>query len=184
MKLSFVLSNQAQIDPTIDLHALKELGSFWGGWKTWRSCQTDNVICNDFSKAKELINRDFHKNCNFFIPSSMHASLDSPQGVKLYAGEFLHDLNNQEDVVAMHLASADSDIVLLLGFDFSEPIALEDKLEQHRAVNYRNLTKQVIMDNKLVQWVVLDHPEQFRKDLLNIPNLDKDTLTNILNSGS
>jgi hypothetical protein len=53
MNINFVLSNQAQIEPGIDIKKMKELGSFWGGWRTWRSCQTDNVICHDTTKAKE-----------------------------------------------------------------------------------------------------------------------------------
>lgn len=180
MNINLVLSNCAEIDPTIDLIKLKELGSFWGGWRTWRSCQTDNVICHDMSKAQELIQRDFHKTCNFYIPNSVYVSLDRPAGVKLYEGTFIHELDNQEDIVSMHLATATADIVLLLGFDFSEPAKLEDRLAEHRAHNYRSLTRQVILDNTKTQWVVLDHPAEFRKDLQDLPNLGRDTLINIL----
>jgi len=180
MNINFVLSNQAQLDPTIDIARVKELGSFWGGWRTWRACQTDNVICHDQSKAAELIKRDFHRTCNFYIPNSVYSSLDRPAGVKLYEGTFIHDLDNHEDIVAMHLCAGAGDIVLLLGFDFAEQAKLEDRLAQHRAHNYRSLTRQVIVDNPTTQWVVLDHPAEFRKDLQTLPNLGRDTLINIL----
>lgn len=180
MNINFVLQNTCQIDPTIDLARLKELGSFWGGWKTWRNCQTDNVICHDQAKCAELIQRQFYTRCNLFIPNSVYVFLDRPQGVKLYEGNFVHDLDNHEDIVAMHLAAACSDIVLLIGFDFSEPIKLEDRLAEHRANNYRNLIRQVIVDHSKIQWVVLDHPAEFRKDLKTLPNLGQDTLNNIL----
>lgn len=180
MNISFVLSNQAHIDPTIDLARLKELGSFWGGWRTWRSCQTDNVICYDLDKCRELIQRDFHRTCNLYIPNSVYTTLDRPLGVNLYEGTFIHEVENHEDIVAMHLAAIGGEIILLVGFDFSEPIKLEDRLAEHRAVNYRNLTRQVIADNPQVQWVLLDHPKEFRKDLQDLANLGRDTFDNIL----
>jgi hypothetical protein len=182
MNINIVLSNRAEIDPTVDLKRVKELGSFWGGWRTWRSCQTDNVICQDMSKAQELIQRNFHKTCNFYIPNSVYVSLDRPAGVKLYEGTFIHDVDNQEDIVAMHLSAATADIVLLVGFDFSEPVKLEDRLAEHRAHNYRSLTRQVMLDNTKTQWVILDHADDLRKDLLDLPNLGQDTLKNILSA--
>jgi hypothetical protein len=180
MNINLVLSNKAVIDPIVDLVKLKELGSFWGGWRTWRSCQTDNVVCHDLQKAKELIDRNFHATCNFYIPNSAYISLDRPAGVKLYEGTFIHDIEDHEDIVAMHLATTTADIVLLVGFDFGEPVKFQDRLTEHRAHNYRNLTRQVIADNPKTQWVVLDHPEEFRKDLQDLPNLGRDTLLNIL----
>lgn len=182
MNINLVLSNQAQIDPTVNINRLKELGSFWGGWQTWRSCQTDNVICHDLSKASELILRSFHTTCNLYLPESSYITLDRPAGVKLYKGTFIHDVDNQEDIVAMHLAATTSDVVLLLGFNFGEPTKLEDRLAEHRANNYRNLTRQVIVDNPTIQWVVLDHSNSFRKDLQQLGNLGQDTLINILQS--
>ena len=158
----------------------KKLGAFWGSWRTWRACQTDNVLCHDQVKAAELIQREFQNLCNFYIPDSTHANLDRPIGVKVYGGEFVHDVSHQEEIVAMHLAASVSDIVLLLGFDFSESSKQDDRLLEHRLNNYRGLIKQAIVDNNQVQWVVLDHPLDFRNDLLELPNLTKDFLVNIL----
>lgn len=180
MNINIVVANNTQIDPTVDVTQLKELGSIWGGWRTWRGCQTDNVVCHDLAKAKELIDRKFHLGCNFYISNSVYIELERPQNVKLYEGNFIHDVDNQEDIVAMHLAASTADIVLLLGFDCSEPVKSEDRLIEHRAHNYRSLTRQVIVDNPNVQWVILDHPAQLRKDLADIPNLGTDTLENIL----
>jgi hypothetical protein len=182
MNISWVLSNQAALDPTIDIARLKELGSFWGSWRTWRSCQTDNVVCHDQAKAADLVKRDFQNLCNLYIPNTVYLGLDRPAGVKVYEGDFVHDVDHQEDIVAMHLATVASDIILLLGFDFSEQAKNEDRLQEHRAHNYRSLTKQVIMDNPLIQWVVIDHEPELRKDLQELSNLGKDTLKNILQS--
>ena len=180
MNINWVLANSYIPDPTINLDQLKSCGAFWGSWQTLRACGTDNVICHDMSKASELIQRAFHAVCNFYIPNSIYASLDRPVGVKLYEGAFVHDLDNQEEIVALHLTAGISDIVLLLGYDLSEPEKLADRLQEHRALNYRNLFRQAIQNNPNVQWVVIDHVKEFRKDLQNLNNLTKDTLTNVI----
>jgi hypothetical protein len=118
--------------------------------------------------------------CNFYVPNSIYVDLKRPQGVKLYEGTFVHDVNNQEEIVSLHLTAGLSDIVLLLGFDFSEQPKLSDKLEEHRAHNYRSLVKQAIKDNPTVQWVAVDHQLDFRKDLLELENLTKDTMDNVI----
>jgi hypothetical protein len=180
MNISWVLADSTDLDHKINLLQLKELGSFWGGWKTWRAYQTDNVVCHNIVKAKDLIQREFHRTCNFYIPNSIYATLGRPEGVKLYEGNFVHEVDNQEEIVAMHLASQTSDIVLLLGFDFTEQEKNADKLLEHRANNYRNLTKGVIKNTPNTQWVVVDHLNPLRPDLLELENLGTDSLKNIL----
>jgi hypothetical protein len=59
MNISWILANGLIPDPELDLSKLKEIGPFWGGWQTWRSCGTDNVICNDFDRAQSLLARKF-----------------------------------------------------------------------------------------------------------------------------
>jgi murein DD-endopeptidase MepM/ murein hydrolase activator NlpD len=49
-----------------------------------------------------------------------------------------------------------------MGFDFSQSETNTDKLLEHRAHNYRSLTKQVIKSNPTVQWVVVDHPNGYQ----------------------
>jgi hypothetical protein len=180
MNICWVLSNQAQLDPTVEIDSLKKIGSFWGGWKTWRSCQTDNVICNDRFKAAELLKRNFHNSCNFYIPSSIYIELNRPQGVNLFEGNFIQEVDNQEDIISMHLATGTHDIILLIGFDFGEYTKQNNQLEEHKAQNYRNLTRRVILDNPNIQWVVIDHAGELRKDLCDLPNLGQDTLKNII----
>lgn len=180
MKISWVLADSVLLDPTTNTAKLKEIGSIWGSWLTWRSCQTDNVICHDMSKADELIKREFYKNCNFYIPASMFTSLGQPAGVLCYQGDFKHDVPRQEEIVALHLAASTSDIVLLLGFDFAEFTKLEDRLEEHRATNYRNLIKQVIKNNPKTQWVLIDHANTIATFYQELDNLTQDTMGAVL----
>jgi hypothetical protein len=68
----------------------------------------------------------------------------------------------------------------MLGFDFSEQDKNPDKLVEHRNTNYRNLTKQAMIDNPNTQWVIVNHPGPFRKDLQTVANLSQDSLENVI----
>ena len=180
MNINWVLSNHYVPDPTVDLAQLRACGAFWGGWQTWRASGTDNVICHDTSKARDLIQRAFHATCNFYVPNSAYAMLDRPQGVRLYEGEFVHDLDDHEEIVALHLTAGISDIVLLLGFDLAEADLPVDRLQRHRALNYRNLVRQAMKDNPNTQWVLVDHPQPIGKDFGELVNLTQDSMDNVI----
>lgn len=180
MNVSWVLSNTLILDPSIDIEAVKAVGPFWGGWQTWRSCGTDNVICNDFDRAKSLLARKFHENCNFYIPNSIYQSLDRPGGVCLYDGTTQLDLENKEEIIAMHLSASQSDIVLLLGFDWSLKPKNPDRLLEHQAQNYRTLVKQTIIAHSQVQWVLIDRPDEIIKELEDMANITYDTIDGVL----
>ena len=180
MNINWVLADQVVLDPTVDIDAMKAIGSFWGSWRTWRAYGTDNVICHSQRKANDLIARDFQKTCNFYIHNPVFVALDRPEGVKLYGGNFMDDDVQPEELIAMHLAASASDIILLVGFDWQKLPKNPDKLLEHRAVMYRGLVKQVILDNPSVQWILVDHPGEIHPTLAELSNLSTDTLETIL----
>jgi hypothetical protein len=85
---------------------IKSVGPVWGSWQTWRGCNTDNVICHQQQKSRELLDRAFQAVCNFYVPRSLYEPLGRPVGVRFYDGDFDQELDHIEDIVAMHLASA------------------------------------------------------------------------------
>jgi hypothetical protein len=180
MNISWILSNGLIPDPELDLNKLKDIGPFWGGWQTWRSCGTDNVICNDFDRAQSLLARKFNEGCNFYIPDAIYQKLDHPTAVKLYDGTTELDLKNKEEIIAMHLATSQSDLILLLGFDWQPQPKNPDRLLEHHAQNYRTLIKQAITEHSTVQWVLIDHSPRLMEELKDLPNLTQDTLSNVL----
>jgi hypothetical protein len=179
MNISWVLADSATADPTVDTAELKRIGAFWGSWRTWRTWQTDNVICHKLIKAGDLFKRNFQTNCNFYIPNANWITLDRPEAVQLYEGKFLDEFQ-PEEIVAMHLAASQSDIILLLGFDLTEKTKNPDRLLEHRAHVYRTLVKHCIENNPEVQWVLVDHPGDIMKSMSKIPNLVKDSMDTAL----
>jgi hypothetical protein len=180
MNISWVLSDFVAADPTLDVADLKRLGSFWGSWRTWRAFQTDNVICHDQAKAAELIKREFQTKCNFYIPNLIYTNLNRPTGVNVYEGEFVHDVDHQEEIVAMHLAATTSDIVLLLGFDLTELEPNPDRLLANRETHYRNHIRQAIKDYNQIQWVVVDHNGKLDPAFSKLDNLVTDNMQTVL----
>jgi len=181
MNIQWVLSDNLILDPAIDIMRMKRSGAFWGSWKTWRAYNTDNVICHDSNKAKELIKQAFQATCNLYIPNSVYKELSQPKGVRLYEGDFMgHNVNNQDEIVAMNLAASICDVVLLVGFDWSDSPKSKDKPEDITIQNYKGLVAQAIKSTPHVQWILVDHPKKIRKDLKKLSNIDKDSFDNVL----
>ena len=184
MRINWVVADATVIVPDVDITAIKNIASIWGSWRTWRAYQTDNVICHDPAKVDELLKRAFQVACNFYIPNSTYVALDRPLGVQLYEGDFVHDLDRKEEIVAMHLAASRSDIVLLVGFDFTEQPRNSDRMVEHQAQHHRGLAMQAIRDNAEIQWVLIDHPGKIHPAMADLPNLTQDTMNNVLELNS
>ena len=169
MKISWLVSAQYQLDPVINPEQMKSVGPIWGSWKTWRGCATDNVVCHQQQKARELLDRAFQAVCNFHVPRSLYEPLGRPVGVKLYDGDFDREVDDIEDIVAMHLSASNSDVILLLGFDLAKPTAATDRMQQHRLTNRHGLQRAAMANHTQTQWVAIDctDPDQNYTALAN-----------------
>lgn len=180
MRLSWIVATGYGLDPSIDIDKIKNIGSIWGSWQTWRGCQTDNVICHDLTKCRELMARAFQAVCNFYVPKNLYQELNRPIGVKLYEGDFHDDVYNIEDIIAGHLAAQYSDVVLMLGFDLSTQDASPDRMINHRNQNRHGLLRSMIGANINVQWVLVDPINNLDASYLELANLTCDTMDNVL----
>lgn len=174
MNINWVVADATDLDPSISIDQLKEIGSIWGGWRTWRGCQTDNVICHNGAQAQKLVEKNFHAQCNFYVSNSLHMILDLPTNVHVYEGNLTHDIEHPDELVAMYLAATVSDIVLLLGFDWTGINS------DQREIDYRGLVAATMANNPETQWVLLDQTGPVRTELIKLPNFTQDTLPNVL----
>jgi hypothetical protein len=180
MRINWIFSAVYNPPPEIDLERIKSIGPTWSSWRSWRSCQSDNVICHDMTQCKILLNRAFQAVCNFYLPRAYYQDLGRPLGVKLYDGDYKAELDNLEDIVAMHLVADSSDIVLMCGFDLAKPEITDDRYDKHKMVNRHGLLYQTIQSNPKVQWVLVDHDRKLDKAYENLDNLTCDTMDNAL----
>lgn len=180
MRINWVFSAKFYPGPEIDLEGLRGIGPSWGSDRSWRACETDNVICDDFGRGRELLNRQFQNRCNFYIPRRHFQSFGRPEKVKVYDGEFTEEVTDIEDIVAMHLAASQSDLLLLAGFDLSSIPDDLDRMERHRAWNRIGLIRSIIAADPDIQWVAVDHANKLDKRYNDLPNLTRDTMENVL----
>ena len=179
MKISIIIADNFD-HPDIDPDVLSNIGSTWGSWRTWRTWSTDNVICYDKVKAKELVTRAFQAVCNLYVLETVYAEIERPTGVKLFAGEFPEEFDNIEEVIAMHLVADSADIVLLLGYDLTDPTT-DDAYEKHKRNNYLAAFSSVVRMHPNTQWVILDHSDNLPDNFGDCENISCDTLSNVLN---
>ena len=180
MNICWVLADNTVLDPTLDITVLKDIGPIWGSWKTWRAYSTDNVVCHEQGQAVDLIKRYFPIICNFYIHNDAYQFLNSPPNVKLYQGQFPDQINNPDEIIAMHLSASQTDIVLLIGFDWTKKPKLSDRLQEHHAHVYRTLVKHTVQNNPTVQWVLIDHAPELMLELKDLPNLTQDSLASVI----
>lgn len=178
MRICWIVADEFN-DPLTDPETLANIGSTWGSWRTWRAWNTDNVLCNDAKKAKELITRAFQAVCNLYIPKQHYVMLERPVGVKLYEGEFPAEFSGVEDIVSMHLVSAHNDLVLLLGFDLSTP-AQTDAYELHKRKNYLSAFRAAVKMYPDTQWVLINHNQELDASIKQLENLSCDSYENVL----
>jgi len=179
VRISWVVAAGHSLDPAVDVERMKSVGPVWGSWRTWRSCGTDNVICHQQQKGRELLDRAFQAVCNFYLPRSLYEPLSRPVGVRLYDGDFDREVDDIEDIVALHLAGANSDIVLILGFDWTLPDDVTDRFERHKITNRHGLMRSAISNMNTTQWVAIDCANM-HKSYQNLSNLTCDSWQNAL----
>ena len=131
-------------------------------------------------RSADLLARNFHQQCNLYLPNSAYQFLNRPRGVQLYEGNLQHDLDHPDDIVALNLAATVNDIVMLLGFDLRDPKLPEDRLLRHRMNNRFYLIKAAVENNPNVQWLAIDTPQLVSDTFTNLPNFDQDLLSTIL----
>lgn len=180
MRVNWAVATGYSLDPAVNIDVIKGIGPLWGSWQTWRGCGTDNVICHSAAKARELLDRAFQAVCNFYLPRSEYEFLKRPVGVKLYEGSYQEQLDDIEDIIALHLCASSSDIVLLLGYDLGSIPDDLSKLDQHRMINRHGLIRSAIAGSSQTQWVVVDHPRELDKAYQILPNLTCDSMASVL----
>jgi len=180
VRTNIVLAAGSVIKPPLSMDQIKNIGPTWGSWKTWKTCGTDNVICHDLGKARELYQRAIQAVCNLYLPEKFFSQMSRPINVQFYQGDFLQEVRDLEDIIALHLVADRSDLVLLFGFNAANPGMISDRFEKHCVTNRLGLLRQVMVGNPDVQWVLVDHDRTLDQAFESITNLTCDTADNVL----
>lgn len=171
MKISWLFSENTDLGPHVDVKELHNLAPIWGGWRTWRGYGTDNVICYDVAQALTLLEQDYQKVCNLYIHHTAWEKANKPAGVHAFGGDFPIDVQHPDDIVGMHLAAGQNQIVLMIGFSLAQ---------QQPVTPYVELIAQSVRTNSKTQWVLVDHPKDLLSPFAGLKNITCDTMNNVL----
>jgi hypothetical protein len=166
MNIAWVIAEKYLLPPSISTAALNDAAPTWASWRLWRTYNVDNTVCYQDEDAKQVINQGYHEVSNLYISEPAWQKLNKPPGVKCFGGVFPKSILQAEDVVSIHLAAAQNDLLLLLGFNLSDL----------NSVFYTGL----IENSPQQQWVIVDGAVPSK--LSTLPNLTCDTLQNVLQS--
>lgn len=168
MRTAWVISEALQLLPTKVYGRLQDIAPTWGSWSTWREFKTDNCSCSEIRKARELLGRAFQGVTNLHLPKAYFVELGEPRGVRLFEGVPRTDVEYQDDVIAVSLASQQYDIVLMLGFDLSQPEAYSDQIYA------------ILAGNSNCQFVQIDAIKTAPERYQNLTNFTCDIYDNVL----
>jgi hypothetical protein len=175
MNIAWLFAENTLLPPATDVQAIKNVAPIWGSWRTQRGYQTDNVICWDPTQATQLVAQGYGAICNLFVHQSVYDELGKPDRVRVFGGEFVHAVDSEDDVVGMHLVASAADVILMVGFDFTEP-----KNSTESRTNYLGLAAQVVQDHPKQQWVMIDHSTELAKPFKGMENITCDRMKNVL----
>lgn len=175
MNIAWLFAENTLLPPTADLTAIHDTAPIWGSWRTQRGYQTDNVVCWNSQQATQLVAQGYSSICNLFIHQKVYEQLGQPQRVRAFGGEFVHEVDSQDDIVGMHLVAAVADVVLLVGFDFGPTIEPSES-----RLNYLGLAAQIINDQSQTQWVLVDHSDKLAEPFRDLSNITCDSMKNVL----
>jgi len=177
MKIAWIIGQEIKHDLNLDL--IDSIGPSWGSWKTWKKYKTDNCICTNREEATDLIQRAFHSMCNFYMMKDDFLQVGSPQGVKLFDGNFKNNtVTNKDDIVTLNLVAPDNEIILMSGFNF-EPLDKDDPLAMLIREEYYFNINELMKANTSVQFVLVDYPHKLATWANDLENLTIDTAQNV-----
>jgi hypothetical protein len=180
MKTVWIVASGSQRPDNCELNDIKHIGPIWGAHNTWRSWKTDNVVASGVSACKLMLERKIQLHSNLYIPRTLYSDLGRPNDVNLYDSPNWMEAKDIDDVIAMNLAAANSDIVLLFGFDLSTPESSGDTIKDRMVKNRYGIILSLIRGFDHTQWVLIDPPSDTDASFGSLANFTCDSLSNVL----
>lgn len=172
MNIAWVLAEHAVLPSSLTGNGLNSAAPVWSSWRHVRGYQVDNAVCYNMSVAQRLIDQGWHQLCNLYVPDNVKHKNPTSQ-VSAFAGSFDLNIPSQDDIVCAHLAAAQSNVVLLLGFDLDRSTTEKQ--------TYVDLIYAVMESYPTVQWVMIDPIGKPESRFFELPNFTCDSIQNVLN---
>lgn len=180
MEICWVVQSDYDPESGIGSARMKELCTVWGSYQSWRKCQTDNCVVEDFSEARRLIDRELNLKTNLWTHEENYDDLGRPEALSLHKITIDKTLQDKDDLVALALAGARYDLVMCIGFDISFHEEITDKLALHEHKRYLSAIANIVRGFDQTQFVFIDPPADPSENFAELPNITCDNIQNVL----
>lgn len=180
MRFNWVLSHNFYTCNDQDWQRIQNCAPTWSALDDQRPLSVQNCVASDASVCLTAIKSEYYRTANLYVPYDFWSAHGRPSVVQVFQTTHYPKIQHLDDIVALHLAAANSDIVLLLGFDFELRVGPVDTRTAKHLQEYHGLLRSCLVNNPLTQFVAVDHGPDFDTAYKNIANLTCDTLQAVL----
>jgi hypothetical protein len=161
MNIAWAISENLHLPPKYSTQQLHDIAPIWSSWRAWRAYQSDNCVASNQTEIEFCIQHQYYQHCNLYLPDSYDLRISAP--IRRYSGSGHMARPGLDDVIALHLAAAHQDLILLLGFDCHDTL------------------RSVIKQYHKCQWVLVGLDQILDADIVE-DNFTCDNLDNVLQS--
>jgi hypothetical protein len=180
MEICWVVQKDYNPNLGIGADSMNNICTTWGSHTSWRQCNTNNCVVEDYTEARRLIDRQFNLKTNLWIHEENYDDLGRPEALSLHKITIDKTLQDADDLVALALAGARYDLVMAVGFDISLHNEITDKLALHEHKKYLSAIANIVRGFSQTQFVFIDLPADPSENFDGLENVTCDNIQNVL----
>lgn len=180
MRFNWVLASQYTHCDDIDWQRIQNCAPTWAALDSKRKLSAQNSVCSSGTACLAALESAAFNSTNLYVPHDFWQQQGRPGNVRAFQGTPYPNIAGVDDIIALHLAAAHSDIVLMLGFDFCLNTGPVDRRTAKSLQEYHGLLRSLIVNTPETQFVAIDQGQQLASPYQNIANLTCDTLQAVL----
>jgi hypothetical protein len=179
VRFNWVLSQAFSACEDQDWQRIQNCAPTWSGAGP-RQITAQNSICSNAAACLQLLKSAAYQRTNLYVPHDFWLEHGQPTVVRVFQATPYPNITDVDDIIALHLAAAHSDIVLMLGFDLCLNTGPIDGKTAKIMQDYHGLLRSLIVNTPETQFVAIDQPQILSASYQGIANLTCDTLQAVL----
>lgn len=179
MRFNWVLAHRFLTCDLQDWQRIQDCAPTWSSTIP-RKITAQNSVCSNAAECQQLLKSAAYQHTNLYVPHDFWLEHGQPTVVRVFQATPYPNIKDVDDIIALHLAAAHSDIVLMLGFDLCLNTGPVDAKTAKTMRDYHGLLRSLIVNSPEAQFVAIDQPQMLSPSYQGIANLTCDTLQAVL----
>lgn len=179
MRFNWVLARGFATCDKHDWQRIQNSAPTWASTSP-RKITAQNSICSNAAECLQLLKSAAYQRTNLYVPHDFWQEHGQPTVVRVFQATPYPNITDVDDIIALHLAAANSDIVLMLGFDLVLNTGPMDAKTAKILQDYHGLLRSLIVNTPETQFVAINQAQMLSPAYQGITNLTCDTLQAVL----